>query len=261
MKHYRFSQHFGRTALALTTALVLTLPMNSAVAVGPLARGSRTAGDAQVNTTLVASNAGRLDGVAASLDDPARRQPDLGRAPRPGGPLQRPDHLGQHRPGSVRPHARSLRPCLPPATSTSSSMTLSYLTLDATDNWTADRRRPAHPRCASASTTACPGSRRARRSCGTAARALPSTTRATSRSTSGTPSPSPTNGVRASPRRSPATTSGTRRRCCAGCPAQAGRRLDGDLGLSHQGMQLGRMLRDGSIRPEGVGEWMRSELG
>ncbi len=36
---------------------------------------------------------------------------------------------------------------------------------------------------------------------------------------------------------------------------------EGDLMLSRQGMQLGRMLRDGSIRPEGVGAWMREQLG
>ncbi len=35
----------------------------------------------------------------------------------------------------------------------------------------------------------------------------------------------------------------------------------GDFGLSRQGMVLGRILRDGSIRPEGVGEWMREQLG
>ena len=36
---------------------------------------------------------------------------------------------------------------------------------------------------------------------------------------------------------------------------------DGDLQLSHQGMALGRLLRDGSIRPDGVGQWMREQLG
>ncbi len=35
----------------------------------------------------------------------------------------------------------------------------------------------------------------------------------------------------------------------------------GNLMLSRQGMALGRMLRDGAIRPEGVGEWMREQLG
>ena len=39
-----------------------------------------------------------------------------------------------------------------------------------------------------------------------------------------------------------------------------GRGADGDLRLSRLGITLGAMLRDGAIRPEGVGEWMRTEL-
>ncbi len=40
-----------------------------------------------------------------------------------------------------------------------------------------------------------------------------------------------------------------------------GKGTEGDLHLSRQGMRLGRMLRDSSIRPEGVGAWMREQLG
>ena len=39
-----------------------------------------------------------------------------------------------------------------------------------------------------------------------------------------------------------------------------GRGADGDMRLSQQGIALGLMLRNNSIRPEGVGEWMRTEL-
>src|SRR5512144_2277383 len=81
MKTNLFSQHPGRMALALATAIALTLPGSAGVMSGQAASSSRTAKETNMSAFLQADRTSRVDGVAlalvtrpaASLTSPERR--------------------------------------------------------------------------------------------------------------------------------------------------------------------------------------------
>ena len=145
MKSNRFNLHLGRTAVALTTALALALPGNSAVIGGQSAGHTVMDGGRAMYTTISATHDLRLDGVAASLmTRPVARLTSA----------ERRDLADRYNDRIISSNtdlealARSAEfaAVLAAGDVDEFVMVLSYLTLDATDNWTAIACRPAHPR-------------------------------------------------------------------------------------------------------------------
>jgi hypothetical protein len=260
MKTSGLRQNLGRTALALTTAIALILPLNSAVLnASPVIRTGAEK-ETNVNQAFSADSGVRMDGVAASL------------VTRPASSLsssERRDLAGRY---SDRIIARNTDLEAFAATSDFTAvlaagdvdefvMTLSYLTLDATNNWTAIAAGPLT---------------RLRQRIHNLIPTFPGSEALLRYGSQGFAVDDKSNqaqhfwysvaitykwgaGVAEVVARYHEWNPPALLRWLPGTGKGSG--SEGDLYLSHQGMALGRMLRDGSIRPEGVGEWMREELG
>jgi hypothetical protein len=259
MKTYRFNQRLGRVALALTTAIALTLPTNSVALHASFAPGMRTGKKAYVNSAPAASDTVRLDGVAASLV--TRPVSSLTSAERRDLADRYSDRIIASD-TDLEAFARTAEfsAILAAGDVDEFVMMLSYLTLDATDNWTAIAAGPLT---------------RLRQHVHNFLPWIPASEALLRYGSQGFAVNDKSNqaqhfwysvaiayewgkGVAEIIARYHEWNPPALLRWLPG--TGKGNGSGGDLDLSHQGMALGRMLRDGSILPEGVGEWMREQL-
>jgi hypothetical protein len=260
MKTHGFSQHLGRTALALTTAIALTLPASAPVVNVQPAPSSETRRETDVRLSLQADHSFRLDGVALSLV--SRPATSLTSAERRDLADRFSDRIIAAN-TDLEAFARSadFAAYLAGGDVDEFVMMLSYLTLDATDNWTAIAAGPLT---------------RLRQRIHNRIAWFPTGEALLRYGSQGFAVDDKSNqaqhfwysvaitykwgeGVAEIIARYHEWNPPALLRWLPG--AGNGNGSDGDLGLSHQGMALGRRLRDGSMRPEGVGEWMREQLG
>jgi hypothetical protein len=260
MKTNSISRGLGRVALALTTVIALALPVNSAATSGQSIREIATDGGPNVNAAIGGSHGMRLDGVAAALV--TRPISSLTSAERRDLADRYNDRIIASN-TDLEAFARSadFAALLAAGDVDEFVMTLSYLTLDATDNWTAIAAGPLT---------------RLRQRIHNVVPLFPGSEALLRYGSQGFAVDDKSNqaqhfwysvaitykwgeGAAEIIARYHEWTPPAVLRWLPG--TGKGNGSNGDLRLSRQGMALGRMLRDGSIRAEGVGEWMREQLG
>lgn len=260
MKTISTHRRFGRVALALTTAIALTLPVNSVALNASHMRTARAAEEAHLNATYIGNSSNRLDGVAATLV--TRPVSSLTSAERRDLADRYSDRIIAIN-TDLEAFARTadFAAVLAAGDVDEFVMTLSYLTLDATDIWTAIAAGPWT---------------RLRNRIHNALPFVPNGEALLRYGSQGFAVDDKSNqaqhfwysvavtfgwgeGVAETIARYHEWNPPLLLRWLPG--TGQGNGSNGDLGLSRQGMALGRMLRDGSTSPEGVGEWMREQLG
>lgn len=260
MTTHQSSLHFGRIALALTTALALTLPVSSNVLRNELPLLTPVREETTVNYPVPMSHSLRLDGLAASLV--TRPASSLSSAERRDLADRYSDRIiGANTDLEAFARTSEFAAVLAAGNADEFVMTLSYLTLDATDNWTAIAAGPLtrvrqriHNRL-----PFIPGSEALLRYGSQGFAVDDKSNQAQHFWYSVAITYKWGEGVAEAVARYHEWNPPAPIRWLPG--TGKGNGSDGDMHLSRQGMALGRMLRDGSIRPEGVGEWMREQLG
>lgn len=259
MNRRNANRKLSRIALALTTAIALILPTDTSATTSAASRIARESEEKKVTVTMQSSSSARLDGLAAAL------------MTRPAALLTSAERreLADRYSDQVTPRntdleafarAAEFAAALAAGSVDEFVVTLSYLTLDARDNWTAIAAGPWT---------------RLRNRIHNALPFIPNGEALLRYGSQGFAFDDKSNqpqhfwySVAITYKYGPRVAEAVARyhewnpsaflRWLPG--TGQGRGADGDLRLSRQGITLGLMLRDGSIRPEGVGEWMRSEL-
>ena len=245
----------GRIALALTTTLALTLTSGSAAVYSRAAEGSGRAGE--LPGEIAAS--GRLDGVAAALL--TRPAASLTSAERRDLADRYTDRIiAANTDLEAFARGAEFAAVLAAGDSDEFVMTLSYLTLDATNNWTAIAAGPLT---------------RLRQRLHNLLPWIPGSKALLRYGSQGFAFDDKSNqpqhfwySVAITYRWGRGAAEAVARYREWNPPALlswvpgtgSGRGSEGDLALSRQGMALGQMLRAGSIQPEEVGKWLRAEL-
>jgi hypothetical protein len=250
---------FSRLALALAAAIALTLPVNSAATDGQATHNMTIDGGMMSPTTIATHNL-RLDGVAASLvTRPVATLTSVERR-----------HLADRYSDRVIAASTDLEAfarCAEFAAYLADGdmeefvMTLSYLTLDATDNWTAIAAGPLT---------------RVRQRIHNVIPFFPTSEALLRYGSQGFAVDDKSNqpqhfwySVAIAYKWGDGVAELIARYHEWNPPVLLhwppgtgnGRGSEGDFRLSRQGMALGKMLRHGTIPPESVGDWMREHLG
>ncbi|MCU0508325.1 MAG: hypothetical protein MUC34_07975 [Anaerolineae bacterium] len=249
----------GRIALALTTALALTLPAHSATSTGATARAALAEKDNTMTILAQPAGAARLDGLARSLM--TRPAALLTSAERRDLADRYSDQIiARHSDLEAFARSAEFSAALAGGSVDEFVKTLSYLTLDATDNWTAIAAGPWT---------------RLRNRIHNALPFIPNGEALLRYGSQGFAYNDKSNqpqhfwySVAITYRYGPRTAEAVARwhewnppALLRWLPGTGGGRGDNrDFALSKKGIALGLLLRSGAIRPEGVGEWMRDEL-
>lgn len=260
MKGRRTIYPLGRMALALTTAIVLSLPLNLPAPSSQPASTATTAKEVTMNYPVSASHSLRLDGLAATLVN--RPASMLTSAERRDLAARYNDRIiGASTDLEAFARCAEFAAYLAAGDVDEFVMTLSFLTLDAKDNWTAIAAGPLT---------------RVRQRIHNRIPLFPGSAALLRYGSQGFAVDDKSNqaqhfwySVAITYKWGEAVAETVARYhewnppvLLSWLPGTGkGNGSNGDLGLSHQGMALGRMLREGSIRAEGVGAWMREQLG